>query len=120
LGAGQKLEQMQSNMTIKRASKPAAQAQLAVVHLSGWSTKTATRGSKKFDSKLLTKPLESFKKAPLGGKESEHDELVSEVSKHSHLGRVNPSTLAAKLQTPLPAQLKGQNKSGQALLNRGQ
>ena len=83
---GQKAEQMQSIMMKNTVKRPAAHAQELVVHLSGWSTKTAINGSKKFSSKLLNKPSELSKNPPSGIKESEHPGDVSSGSKHSHLG----------------------------------
>jgi hypothetical protein len=69
--------------------RPAAQAHDAVVQASGWSTKTAINGSKKFCSRLSKSPLESSKKSPFGTSDDEHPSDVSFESKHSHFGYVN-------------------------------
>lgn len=57
---------------------------------------------------------------PSSTRELVHPSLVSVSSKHSHFGRTVPLTLASKLHVPRPAQLAGQNMSGQTLLNLGQ
>lgn len=93
---GHRLEQMHISRMTKMAIKPPAHAQEAVDQLSGGSTKTAINGSKKFCSMLSKSPEESSKKPPSGIIESEQASEVSDVSKHSHLGRTVPfpSTLA--------------------------
>jgi hypothetical protein len=73
-------------MIKKTVMRPAAHAHELLVHLSGWSTKTAINGSKKFSSKLLNNPSELSKKPPSGIKELEQPGEVSVESKHSHLG----------------------------------
>ena len=88
-----KLEQIQRRRTRQIVKRPAAQAQLAVVHKLGSSTKTAIKGSKKFSSKLSNSPLPSARRPSSGICESEHAAEVSVSSKHSHLGRIVPFTM---------------------------
>ena len=95
LGPGRQLEQMHNMRTKKTVMRPAAQAQEADVHKSGWSTNTAIRGSKKFSSRLLNNPEPSSRYAPSGMSESEQLGDLSFESKHSHLGLIVPFTVFA-------------------------
>jgi len=112
--SGMKLEHIQSSRMTKMVINPAAHAHEAVAQVEGWSTKTAIKGSKKLSSRLSKRPVESSRNPPSGTIESEHAGESSFGSKHSHFGRIVPLTVFAKLHIPPPAQLNGQNISGQA------
>lgn len=101
--------------------KADAQIQLSVSHSSGLSVKIEMSGSKNFFRSVLTNPDESTIYLLPNGRDSVQAALVSVLLKHSHLGEAVPfSSMKSQLHIPRPAQLTGQNISGQALVNRGQ
>ena len=116
---GHKLVHIQRIISKSNTSRPAAHAHEPVVHVSGWSTKTATNVSKKLFFRKDGRPLSSSMYLPSKINESVHATLVSFGSKHSQAGRTVPLTSLEKLHLPRPAQLTGQYISGHALLNLG-